>query len=430
MVLRLQYLKYQLSGSHLLPYFLDPEKDEYITDQFIAHFEAHLAVTRQDFDFETPLTWVPDLRVARAIIATALNRYYSFIGRKLEDLVTGEELANLRHQGIGNLEDLRLWFWKHVEDHQNGFIFQSEREKVFLQARRILQLRSSSIESLITAHRDKYMILERSQATPSPIEFIGAYNFEVLETLLYNCEATTITVKGESLGGTARALYSLTKRFGVLADFETSNGALRVFITGPRVFFGRASAFGWNIAQVLSRMLQKTESLKIQITDLTIDLILRDRHYKVRLSGTALPKLEPRSEARQDDTFLDSKVEKQFYWSWKNNQFRGWKIIREPDAIIINSRLMIPDFALIKGETKVLIELIGYWREEYTTRKLEQLQLYQQIGLKNLILLVDNKHKRHFSKSAFPVVYYRTLRNRYEIPYGKILKHLNTFYSE
>jgi predicted nuclease of restriction endonuclease-like RecB superfamily len=427
MVLRLQYLKYQISGSKLLPYFLDAEKDTQIASQFITFFEAQLGITKQDFDFDTPLTWVPDTRIARAIISTALNRYYVFIGKDLENLVTDEELSNLRHQGIGSLEDFRIWFWKFVENHQGGFIPQSKRDAVYSEASRILQLRSSSIEVLLTAHRDRYMVLERSLDTPSPTELIGAYNFEVFETLLYNCEAATITVKGESLGGTARALYGLTKRFGVLADFKISNGALRVVITGPRVFFGRASAFGWNIAQVLSRLLQKAGLLKIQIIDLTIDVILRDRHYDVRLSRVALPKLEPRGEARQDDAFLDSKVEKQFYWSWKNNQFRGWNVIREPDAIIINSLLMIPDFALIKGETKVLVEIIGYWREEYTTKKLEQLKLYQQIGLQNLILLVDYKHKRHFSKSSFPVVYYRSRGNRYEIPYGKILKYLQTF---
>jgi predicted nuclease of restriction endonuclease-like RecB superfamily len=117
-------------------------------------------------------------------------------------------------------------------------------------------------------------------------------------------------------------------------------------------------------------------------------------------------------------------VEEQFYWSWRNNKFRGWDVVREPDALIIGSMLIVPDFALVKGDQKVLVEIIGYWREEYTEKKQAQLQALKRQGLVNLILLVDKRHEKAFAKSVYPTFYFRTRGRRYDIPYGKLLQAL------
>ena len=424
MVLRLQYLKYQTSGNQLIPYFLSLPRDEVIPQKLINHLESYVGQQRGDVDFETPLTWVPDTRLARALQATAFARFYSFKLQQLDALLTPEELSSMQLQGIANLESFRLWFWRFVEEHHNGFIPRSNRNDIFSQVAQALSLKSESVERLLVAHRDKYMLMERKNSQPSPEEFIGAYNFEVIETLLYNSESITFTITGKSLGSAARILLKITKRYGVLVDLESEEGLLRVIISGPRVYFGRASAFGWNIAQVISRLLQESSKLAIQVVDFNIDVILRDRHYVVQLHSQSIPTLNPRVEPRYEEAFLDSKVEKQFYWSWYYNKFRGWDIIREPDAILCGSRLIVPDFALVKDDQKVLVEIIGYWREEYTEKKKQQFRLLKQCGLKDFILLVDNKHRQHFSKAVYPAFFYRSRGKRYEIPYGKILKAL------
>jgi predicted nuclease of restriction endonuclease-like RecB superfamily len=164
--------------------------------------------------------------------------------------------------------------------------------------------------------------------------------------------------------------------------------------------------------------------VNVQVVDLAIDVILRDRRYVVRLPLNQLPPLLPRREARTMETFLDSKVEEQFYWSWRNNKFRGWEVVREPDALIVDNRLVIPDFALVKGDRKVLVEIIGYWREEYTEKKQAQLQALKEHGLTNLILLVDKKHERVFAQSVYPTFYFGVRGRRYDIPYGKLLQVL------
>ncbi len=268
------------------------------------------------------------------------------------------------------------------------------------------------------------MLLQRKNASPTAESAIGGYNFEFLETLLYNSDTVTLLISGKSLGATARALLKYTKRYGVLVDLESVDSSLRAIIAGPRVFFGRASSFGWNIAQVISGLLQDAPSLGIKLETIFIDVILRDRNYTVKLDHETLPLLIPPLLTKSPEAFLDSKVEKQFYWSWHNNKFRGWDIVREPEAFIFGQTLIIPDFALIKGENRVLLEIIGYWREEYTQKKRAQLELLKQQGLQQMILLVDTKHRKAFSKSPYPVVFYQSRAKRYEIPYGKILKEL------
>ncbi len=268
------------------------------------------------------------------------------------------------------------------------------------------------------------MRLQRKNSVPSTEITIGGYNYEVLETLLYNSDLVTLLIAGKSLGATARALLKYTKRYGVLVDIESVNSGLCATIAGPRVFFGRASAFGWNIAQVIAGILHNAPNLGIQLNTISIDVILRDRQYIVELGPETLPLIIPPLSTRASEAFLDSKIEEQFYWSWLSNKFRGWDIIREPEAFIFGSNLIIPDFALVKDEHQVLVEIIGYWREEYTQKKRTQLELLKQHGLKQMILLVDTKHQKAFSKSPFPVVYYHSRAKRYEIPYGKILKEL------
>lgn len=425
MVLRLQYLKYRVSGRQLYPYFLGHPRDLEVAERLIEHLERYVGTPRGDVDLETPEEWVPDVRIAKALIATALSRFYRFTAQQLEELLGEEELRRLHGLGIGSLEEFRLRFWRFVEEHYGGFIPSSQREQALALAAKEFNLADAEqVEKLLTAHREEYMLLQRQDSTPTAQDLIGAYNFEVLETLLYNCETVTFTIRGGSLGGSARTLIRLAKRFGVLVDLERRGGDLRATISGPRVFFGRASPFGWNIAQVLIRLLGDAPSLGISVVDLTIDVVLRDKAYLVRLPPDTLPPLNPRVERREVEAFLDSKVEKQFYWSWRNNRFRGWDIVREPEALIVGERLVVPDFALVKDDRSVLVEIIGYWREEYTRKKQAQLEALHRQGLKDLILLVDAKHRRHFSKSPYPVFFYRSRGHRYEIPYAKILKEL------
>jgi predicted nuclease of restriction endonuclease-like RecB superfamily len=425
MVLRLQYLKYRvIPGGQLEPYFLDREAGKTVSARILKHLESFLGKPRSEIDLEEPLTWVPDIRVARALIATALSRFYIFIPRVLADLVTETELTELTKQGITNLEEIRYWFWRFVEETYNGFIPRSERNLAYTQVAQKLGLSSADkIKILLVAHREKNMLLHLRNGTPSTEEFLRAYNFEVLETLLYHSESVTITLSEGSLGTAARTLLRLTKRFGVLVDLEKTSKGLQAAIVGPRVFFGRSSPYGWNIAQVLTCLLEDAVALGIQVVEFSINVVLRDRHYLVSLKPETTPSFLPRVEAREE-AFLDSKVEEQFYWSWHSNKYRGWDIIREPDAIILGKRMMIPDFALVKGDQKVLLEIIGYWREEYTKKKLEQLQMLHAHGLKNLILLIDKKYKRYFSKCPYPAIFYGRKGRRYDLPYGKVLKAL------
>ncbi|MFW9830637.1 MAG: DUF790 family protein [Candidatus Thorarchaeota archaeon] len=424
MVLRLQYLKYQVKGRQMVPYFLAFPFDQALPQKLIEYFEEHLGKPRALVNFDTPLRWAPDNRVVRALFATLFNRFYSFVSNTIDNLVEKNQLDELRRQGIASLEEFRLWYWEFIQKQYGGYFPRDKRHEVFTAVGQSLKLSVETVQLLLTAHRDEEMLLHRQNDCPSAEELIGAYNYEVLETLLYNSDDVNLSIMGSSLGTTARFLLKHTKRYGVLVDLESSNEALHAIITGPRVFFGRATSFGWNIAQVITHLLQDAPALEINVNTLTIDVLLRNRHYTVNLDSETFPHVIPRDPIRQDEAFLDSKVEKQFYWSWQNNKFRGWDIVREPEAFIFGSHIIIPDFALIKGDYKVLIEIIGYWREEYTQKKQAQLKLLKQQGLQHMILLVDTKHQSQFINSEYPVVFYRTRGIKYDIPYGKILKVL------
>jgi predicted nuclease of restriction endonuclease-like RecB superfamily len=424
MVLRLQYLKYQVKGMQLLPYFLLHPQDQALPQRLIDHIEAHVAKPQYTVDFDAPLTWAPDNRIVRALITTLFRRFYSFTPLEIRKILSDSQLTQFQRQGIDSLEDFRLWFWDYIQKHHNGFFHRKNRLEVQKKVAQQLNIEPDLIEPLLNAHREENTILHRNNGMPSSKDLIEAYNYEVLETLLYNSDTVTLRLSGTSLGATARCLLKYTKRYGVLVDLQSPSKILQATISGPRLFFGRATSYGWNIAQVISNLLREAPSLGITIKHITIEVILRNRQYLVTLAEDGFPEILPKGPIREDEAFLDSKVEKQFYWSWHNNKFRGWDIIREPEAFIFGSQLIIPDFALIKGDHRVLVEIIGYWREEYTQKKQAQLEQLKQNGLQHMILLVDSKHRQQFTKSIYPTVYYKAKGNRYEIPYGKILKAL------
>ncbi len=63
-----------------------------------------------------------------------------------------------------------------------------------------------------------------------------------------------------------------------------------------------------------------------------------------------------------------------------------WEVIREPEPLIYDSTIFIPDFALVKGDKKVYLEIIGFWTPDYLKRKIEKIKNLKNV---NIILAVD-----------------------------------------
>lgn len=118
---------------------------------------------------------------------------------------------------------------------------------------------------------------------------------------------------------------------------------------------------------------------------------------------------------------FDSGVEERFYNIMRSvESFRVW---REAEPIMMGDTLIVPDFVFERPDgVKYYLEIIGYWRPEYTAKKRAKLQELKRFGFKNLILLVDQEYSRYFEDIGYPTFAYRLRGNRLEAPYGRIVK--------
>ena len=88
----------------------------------------------------------------------------------------------------------------------------------------------------------------------------------------------------------------------------------------------------------------------------------------------------------------DSNIERTF--SQKFELFNtGWSVEREPEPLITKAKTaFIPDFILTKHESKVLVEIIGFWTREYLERKINKIsQIIENYNNPNFyIILIIN----------------------------------------
>ncbi|HAE82101.1 MAG TPA: hypothetical protein DCK85_01830, partial [Ktedonobacter sp.] len=102
----------------------------------------------------------------------------------------------------------------------------------------------------------------------------------------------------------------------------------------------------------------------------------------------------------------------------------GWKLIREPEPLILDKSIFIPDFALTRDQRRIYVEILGFWTPSYRERKVQKLQQLWERG--DIVLAIPEEAREAFASIAqsFPITWYanqlsateliKLLRNRYD----------------
>jgi hypothetical protein len=89
----------------------------------------------------------------------------------------------------------------------------------------------------------------------------------------------------------------------------------------------------------------------------------------------------------------------------------------EPFPVIRDDVIFMPDFAFdLVGavEKRVYLEIVGYWRPEYISKKMEKLKLLLKHNIP-LVLLIDEKLRRKFFQQGYPSFVFRSGPSRFPI---------------
>ncbi len=119
--------------------------------------------------------------------------------------------------------------------------------------------------------------------------------------------------------------------------------------------------------------------------------------------------------AEDEALVYDSAVEESFARAWlaqdahgRLSVVHGWVLRREPRAIAVAGTVFIPDFTFSRGETEVYAEIVGYYTDDYLTRKRHKLAALA--GRLRLLLVIEEDLAPLFADVGYPVVTYKAGR--------------------
>ncbi len=376
----------------LQPRFLSL-KDDHLLDTAINFFEQFVGLSPNDISKEEFLSIIVDYKVALLLFETLKKNFFkSSLKRSQADTQLLPE----------QISDLRLEFWKFVNQQTNGIVnSESQRSKIIDAFHKLKENSLSNqfcdipVENLLFHDYETHHVIYKLKKI-SPAHVRQEFNKRLVKTLLKYSQSLKISIPSDqSLSSVQiKNLFYLTRRFGLFTHVERINNKIIVEIIGSQELIGRNTKYGKSIERVLINLLKKTESEEaIKNWKFIIKIPYRSRSKEIIIS---LPEKESFTSLFgvhhdfKDELSFDSELERQFYQILTS--FKDWKVEREP-VIIIGQEIILPDFVLsLKAKTgiKVYIEVVGFWTESYLKKKIVKLTRLKD-KLPPFIILADHK---------------------------------------
>ena len=304
-----------------------------------------------------------------------------------------------------------------LNDHERKEIFNSVASKI--------RISHETIAKEMWADLEENMVLEGFK-TIEPEKLISWYNLSLMQTVLFNSTKLEFSVRGGfNWKRTLRAvkklglMYSLYYRqkerpqedqkkasnrepnedinpadngiVNTASAYSNYDNDVLCSIDGPLSIFKLTDRYGTAIAKLLpSIIVSKEWSIKALIVRKTATL--GKKIYEFMTSGAESPDLPSESDIfafnsniknrilektsssfSYLDVSFDSSVEQKFASKFEQLS-NGWKLIREPDPLIMsNGKGFIPDFAFEKYGIRVYLEIVGFWTHDYLVRKIQKI---------------------------------------------------------
>ena len=426
----------------VVPKLLHGRSSLKLVEQAIDLFEAFVGKPRSEYDPRALEAVMGDYRLGRCIEACLLTRY-SFVQPQLESLLSQEQIEGLVSRGLAGPSEMRFALWDAANERYRRLRAPgiARRDAVRRWLREWgLPPDPALVDTLLTLDSDARAILTRTGETPSPGEIVLQYNRGAVQTLL--AHSTNVQFAVSHLPGAAlKRLYFVAKRRGVLVDIEADGaGGFNLLLYGPEQAFGTADKYGRRLADVSLSLLRSLLSMPdlpdVQVAAVA-NIVLHDRPYRFYIGSEILERLDyaPQREtasgrvaettaaysvgsavaidgSEPEEPSFDSMVEARLYKEYRSLERQGythgWTVQREPEPVLAPGIVLIPDFAFLRGGTRVFMEIAGFWSPTYRERKVAKLRaLAAQEGHAPLILAVPLEAEQVFSGLPFPVVPYK-----------------------
>ncbi len=425
------------------------QKDELASEisQLIVYYERLLGQPQRLFSLDDARACIGDYRMASCLLAT-LSHWYSWQQREWAEVLSGLE-SSPQLDDISSSVQLRLALYNFVNDHYQGFLTTSVRDEALRMFAEICALSVDELMCLLTLDSDEEArLVRRTSVPPTSQEVAQLYNQWAFEAALFNASSVRFLIDCDAfsrdqlalstgVGAVIKRLTYLARKIGVYYDLayaDTLPGMpplLALTLYGPQEVTGTAQQYGLRLAR-LCRILMgysSTDSgesrkprkaiLGHAIVEAAATVHFLHRSYTFKMDDGLLHLL-PSGEGKENSSvgneqpeqtqLFDSSVEQLFAEAFTalatSKATDGWRLEREPEPLLLERSIFIPDFALTRAQRRIYVEILGFWTPAYRERKLQKLQ--QLKNRDDLVLAIPEEAKEAFASifSAFPIVSY------------------------
>jgi len=303
-----------------------------------------------------------------------INLFQASLGKKkrylLEKLKEMEDIDYKLVRGLFHLLEKRCEFESRgVIDpvYARSLVFprkevltKEERERVLKEKAKELGLTLEELEESLWADLEEELYLKDFKPLEAE-DLLALYNLSLAQTLLFHSTNLRFTV-----GGGWKEILRKVKYLGLMYTAEYNKGRLYLNIEGPLSIFKMNERYGTALAKLLPYIISS------DYWEIRANIVKREGKYK-RLLIFELDSTKDfiRPIKEKEEITYDSSLEEDFAQSFQN---LGWILRREPEPLVVNGSIFIPDFSFEKGKRKVYFEIVGFWTEEYIKKKMEKLK--------------------------------------------------------
>ncbi len=227
------------------------------------------------------------------------------------------------------------------------------RDEALRRAAEDLELDPASIVATLFADRRP----ERRLVVPPELPDLAALrercNLTLVQGWIMRCTELRVAVR-ENL----HAIVRLAKLLGLLVDFVDRGGTTELRASGPIALFRRTVKYGRALARFFPCVLGSPGFSAVA------DCVDGDAPRRILIEAG-----DPLARRHALPRATDSAVERALVRDLRRLD-TSWRLVREDRVVPLpGGKLFFPDFSLIAGERRVLVEIVGFYTAEYLRRK-------------------------------------------------------------
>ncbi len=326
----------------------------------IDYYERMVGRPRREMQVDTLLEFFGDPKLARGIVA-CLSRVYMWHQPTFAEVLDPWTWQALQQLGLDRPAALRAHLYRYANQHHGGFLRSSGRAVVIEALCAELPIERKMFEKLLTLDAGGNAILTKVAGTPSARDMVASYNYHSIETALRHTGHLQLTLNGP-IWSLVRTIHNVSRRYGLeyKIDYGGSGlfaGTVTVEWLGKRDALGKYQRHGRRIVRALLRLLAAHPDAPVAGV---ATVHMQNKVYSYKLNDAALKTLGVQAQrtGRGDESWEIESVEK-LLAGWNKAYLRGetngWRLRRDPEPIITDNGLIVPDFLALRGQQRAYL---------------------------------------------------------------------------